>query len=153
VEFKVEQWSSVLPELRPLFAFLWAEVALDKDKMRAVCNEEGYATMERLNMLHVVTARTDKGELAGYHVSFITPHLHYKEEGPMCFTDMYWTHPKMRVGGLGAKLLTFLVESLKERGIVKAYLSHKVSHDRSELFTALGWKPCDVVYCRYLGDK
>lgn len=131
--------------MRPLFNLLWAEVALDKDKFRAVCDEEGYAKCDALGMIHVVTVRKDL-ELVGFHVSIITPHLHYKGAGPFAFTDMYFIHPKHR-RGTGAKLLAFMKESLKPLGIRKAYLSHKVAHNRSELFTALGWKACDVVYC------
>jgi GNAT superfamily N-acetyltransferase len=109
--------------------------------------------MEALNMLHLVTARTEAGQLVGYHVSFVTPHPHYKNVGAMAFTDMYWTNPLYRVAGLGAKLIAFLETSLRARGVVKAYLSHKVAHDRSRLFEALGWKASDRVYCKYLGGK
>lgn len=148
--FQVEKWSDALPELRELFPLLWEEVALDKDKFVSECNEPLYANMENLNMLHLVTARTESGELAGYHVSFITPHMHYKTAGAMAFTDMYFIRPEFRIGGMGAKLIAFLEKSLRERGVVKAYLSHKVAHDRGGLFKALGWQPSDVVYCKVL---
>ena len=152
MQFQVEAWSDALPELRKLFPLLWNEVALDKDKLRSECNEELYANMEKMNMLHLVTARIGP-LLVGYHLSFITPHMHYKGAGLMAFTDMYFTLPTFRKGGLGAKLLCFLEQSLRERGIVKAYLSHKVAHDRKALFEALGWKHCDAVYSKYLGAK
>jgi hypothetical protein len=151
--FQVETWASALPDMRPLFDLLWAEVALDKDKFRSECNEETYANMEKLNMLHIVTARTDGGQLAGYHVSFVTPHMHYKNVGPMAFTDMYFLLPRYRVGGLGAKLLCFLEKSLRERGVIKAYLSHKIAHDHGRLFELLGWRASDVVYSKYLGAE
>ncbi len=147
--FQVEAWSAALPELRELFPLLWDEVALDKERFVSKCDEPLYANMEKLNMLHVVTARKD-GKIIGYHVSFITPHMHYEGAGLFAFTDMYWTRPECRRGGLGAKLLCFLEQSWRERGIVKAYLSHKVAHDRSELFEALGWKPSDRVYCKVI---
>lgn len=152
-KFQVEKWSEALPEMRPLFHLLWDEVALDKDKFVSVCNEDTYSNMENLGMLHVVTARTNQHYLIGYHVSFVTPHPHYKDVGPMAFTDMYVTRKEYRKGGLGAKLLMFLEQSLRERGVIKAYLSHKVAHDRSALFQALGWQPSDAVYCKYLGGK
>ncbi len=140
----------MLPELRPLFPLLWDEVALDKGKFVAVCNEELYAKLEAVGILHVVTARTDDGAVIGYHVSMVTPHMHYKDAGMFAFTDMYFTRPEYRTGGLGAKLLCFLEKSLKERGVRKAYLSHKVAHDRGKLFQALGWQPCDAVYCKVI---
>lgn len=147
--FQVEKWPDALPELRELFPLLWDEVALDKDRLIAKCDEPLYANMEKLNMLHLVTARAE-GKLVGYHVSFITPHMHYQGAGAMAFTDMYFTRPEFRQGGLGAKLLTFLETSLRARGVFKAYLSHKIAHDRGALFQALGWKPSDVVYSKVI---
>lgn len=147
--FQIEKWADAFAELERLFPLLWEEVALDKNRLVAKCNEDVYRNMEKLNMLHVVTAR-DGGKLVGYHVSFITPHPHYLGAGPMAFTDMYFTLPEHRKGGLGAKLLIFLERSLRERGVLKAYLSHKVAHDRSALFAALGWQPCDNVYCKVI---
>ena len=108
------------------------------------------AQCEQHNLLHVVTARTEQGAVAGYHVSFVNKHFHYKDQGLFGFTDMYFTRPELRTGGLGAKLLIALEQSWRERGVVKGYLSHKVAHDRSELFRSLGWQPCDIVYSKVI---
>ncbi len=123
---------------------------MDKKKFVVSCDEEAYAQCEQHNLLHVVTARTEQGAVAGYHVSFVNKHFHYKDQGLFGFTDMYFTRPELRTGGLGAKLLIALEQSWRERGVVKGYLSHKVAHDRSELFRSLGWQPCDIVYSKVI---
>ena len=127
--FQVEKWADALPELRDLFPLLWDEVALDKDRLTSNCDERCLPpTVEKLNMLHVVTARDDRGATGRLScVSFITPHMHYKGAGPMAFTDMYFVREPYRAG-VGTKLLMFLEQSLRARGVIKAYLSHKVAH-------------------------
>jgi hypothetical protein len=147
--FQVEKWSDALPELRPLFRLLWDDVAVDKDKFTAECDEAKYAELEKIGMLHLVTARSG-GELVGYFLMFLTPNAHYKGAGVMGFTDMYYMKPSFRKGNAGIKMFSFMEQTLKEKGVVKAYTSHKLHRDRGEMFEFLGWKATDMVYSKCL---
>ena len=147
--FQVEKWSNALPELRPLFALLWDDVAVDKDRFTAKCGEEKYAALEALGMLHLVTMR-DNGILAGFFLVFLTPNAHYADAGLIAFTDMYYTLPAYRRGNLGMKLFAFAERTWREKGVVKAYTSHKLHRDRSAFMKALGWTPTDMVYSKCL---
>jgi GNAT superfamily N-acetyltransferase len=128
---------------------LWEDVAVDKDRFTAICDEDRYAALEGAEILHLVTAR--EGEtLAGFFLMFITPNAHYKGAGFMAFTDMYFIKPEYRHGNVGVNLFLFMEQTLKEKGVVKAYSSHKLHRDRGPLFEYLGWKPTDLVYSKVL---
>lgn len=150
MRFQVEPWSVAIAEMRPLFARLWDDVALDKDRFVAECDEERYAKLEEQGMIHLVTARTDVGVLAGFYACFVMPHLHYLGAGLFAFTDMYFLKKEHRVGNIGMRLFTFLEESLRVRGVVKLYTSHKAHRDRSKMLLALGYKLADNVYSKVL---
>lgn len=145
----MEEWSKVLPELRPLFSLLWADVAIDQDKFVAKCDEEKYAALDNLKMLHLVTMR-DGDKLAGFYLVFITPNGHYLGAGPMAFTDMYYVLKEYRKGNSGMKLFAFAEETWRAKGCVKAYTSHKLHRDRSAMLKTLGWKATDMVYSKCL---
>jgi hypothetical protein len=150
VSFQVEKWSDALPELRPLIPMLWDDVAIDKGRFVAKCAEETYATLEKGGVLHLVTARDD-GKLVGYYVLFITPNIHYADSGLMAFTDSYYLLPEFRRGYTGISLFKFMEETLRAKGVVKAFTSHKIHRDRSRMFKFLGWQASDVVYSKILG--
>jgi hypothetical protein len=149
VTFQVEKWAEALPELRPLFHLLWDDVAVDKDRFVAKCDEEKYAACNAIGMLHLVTARSE-GRLVGYFVMLVNPNPHYLGAGLMAFTDMYFLLPEFRKGTTGVKLFSFMEESLREKGVVKAYTSHKLHRDRGTMLQMLGWTPTDMVYSKVL---
>jgi hypothetical protein len=69
----------------------------------------------------------------------------------MAMGDMYFLLPEFRKGLTGMNLIRFMEKSLRARGDVeKAYIGHKVKHDRGPLFERLGWTPCDVLYSKVL---
>jgi predicted GNAT superfamily acetyltransferase len=149
VSFQVEKWSSALPELRPMFSELWDDVAVDKDRFKAKCEEPKYKVLEDNGALCLTTARVD-GKLVGYYVALIIANPHYEGQGLMAYTDMYWLNPEYRRGNLGLKLFTFSEDVWRERGAVKAYSSHKLHKSRGTMFAILGWKPTDLIYSKIL---
>jgi hypothetical protein len=149
VSFQVEKWSDCLPELRKLFPLLWDDVAVDKDRFRARCNEPMYATMEQNGFIHLITARFGK-KLVGYFVMNIIANGHYADAGLMAFTDMYFLLPEFRKGTSGIGLFSFAIEYAKSKGCAKFYTSHKLHRDRSSLMKLLGFKPTDMIYSKTL---
>jgi GNAT superfamily N-acetyltransferase len=150
MQFQVEDWPDVLSELRPLFSRLWDDVAIDKDRFVAECDEVKYGALYGAKILHLVTAR-DEGKLAGYFLVFITPNAHYKGAGECAFTDMYYLLPEYRKGNTGLQLFAFMEETLRARGVVKFYTSHKIHRDRSAMMKFLGFTASDIVYSKVIG--
>ena len=79
----------------------------NKEKCRERClnwkknnpDYDKYLEMDKAGITHTVTARED-GKIIGYHVSFIMPHLHYKQS-KTCFTDIYFISKEHRKGFVG----------------------------------------------------
>lgn len=149
--FQVETFAAMLPEGRALFPRHYEELALDKEKVPLAVDEERYLWIENQGGLHVCTVRAD-GALVGYFICTLLPHLHYKDAGPMAYTDVYYIAPEHRRGGAGFRLIRCVERTLKMRGVTKIYLSHKRHQDHSALFLKLGYRATDIMYTKLLKD-
>lgn len=149
LKFQAERWLDVLPELRPLFHFLWEDVAVDKDRFRARCNEAMYAQMAANGFVHVITARFE-GKIVGWYVMTIMVNGHYADAGLMAFCDQYFLRSEFRKGNAGLRLFQEAIKYAKSKGAQKFYTSHKIHRDRSGLMKLLGFKATDVIYSKLL---
>jgi GNAT superfamily N-acetyltransferase len=149
ITLQVEKWADALPELRPLFSQLWDDVAVDKDRFVAKCDETKYKILADAGAICLTTMRAD-GDLIGYYCALVLPNPHYEGQGLMIYTDMYDIHPKFRRANFGLKLFQFSEKVWRERGAVKAYSSYKIHRPRGTFFAALGWKETDVVVSKVL---
>lgn len=129
----------------------YAALALNQDEITLGVDEAKYEQGDAGGCLHLITARAD-GELVGYYYGLLMNHLHYKDAGLMCYTDVYYMKPENRHGGEGAKFMIAVMESLKERGVIKLYMSTKVHQDNGALFERLGMKCTDRIFTKMLGD-
>jgi GNAT superfamily N-acetyltransferase len=152
MKFQVERWADFWRDCQELTPIHWAEAALDKDVIKLSILPENYAACDGKGILHIVTARYGP-RMIGYFVANVVIHPHYREAGLMAFTDMYFVHPDFRRGGTGVKLILEVERTLKARGVVKIYLSTKVHEDKSAMLKALGYKPADLSFTKYLGGK
>jgi len=112
---------------------------------------DAYLEAEAGGRLHLLTARAG-GELVGYHVSFLAPHMHSKS----CFcayVDRYYLAPEWRRGTNGIRLLKEAEKSLAELGIGKIYSGTSAKKDNSRLLEFLGYGMSDVMYSKVLYKK
>jgi len=151
ITFQREKWADCVDEMREIWPEHWAALALNQNEIALGVDEPKYANGDLAGVLHLVTARVD-GVLVGYYYGMLMQHLHYKDAGLMCYTDVYYLQPKYRRGGAGAKFLIAVMESLKVRGVVKLYMSTKVHQDNGALFERLGMKCTDRIFTKMLGD-
>ena len=149
ITFQYERWPDCVDEMRLLWPEHWAELALDRDSIQLSCDEEKYEHGDASNTLHIVTARSD-GQLIGYYYGMLMRHLHYKDAGVMCYSDVYYLKPEFRKGSVGIRFLLAIKLSLKARGVVKWYISTKVHQDHGTLFEWLGMKCSDRVFTQTL---
>jgi hypothetical protein len=148
ISFQLEKWAGFYPDAKPLFDRHWRELALNQAEIPIDCDVERYQQMEDLGILLVLTARSGE-RLAGYLLSFLMPHLHYKSSGKMAITDMYFMLPEFR-RGTGAQLFLEWERVLRSRSIKLAMTSCKVHQDHSRLFTRLGWTHSDNTFVKLL---
>ena len=149
ITFHVEQWAEFYPDVKPIFPLHWKELALHQEEIPLSIDEAKYEALDKGGILLIITAR-DSGELVGYYLWFLMPHLHYCASGPMGLTDMYFVLPEYRKG-VGARLFIFSEIELRKRGVVKAITSCKAHSDHSALFDRLGWVLSDLTFVKYLG--
>ena len=127
----------------------WEEIALDHESIPYSLDEQKYQAMDDSGILHVLAARLN-GQLIGYYIAFIMPHIHYQYAGMMAYTDIYYMLPGHRNGGNGIQLFMEAEKSLIAKGVVKAYLSTKVHKDMGKLFERLGWNLSDRTFTKLL---
>lgn len=132
-----------------MFSLLWADVAVDKDKFVAKCDESKYEALNDAGALCLCTAR-DGQKLVGFYVALILPNPHYFEQGNMVYTDQYYMLKEYRRGNLGLRFFAYCESIWRERGAVKAYSSFKIHRERSAMFKAMGWKQTDIVVSKVL---
>jgi hypothetical protein len=151
LSFSVERWRDFWPGLQKLQVRHWEELGLDRDRIPLGVDDIRFGVIDEQDLLHIVTVRAE-GELIGYYMAVVMPHLHYKDAGLMAFTDMYFILPEYRTG-VGARMMSFVEHSLKERGVVKIYLSCKVHEDHSKLFEAMNYRKSDISFTKYIGVR
>ena len=140
---------AVLNEMDDLFSDHYEELCVTKE-FDYEPDYDAYKRLAQAGMLRCITCRAD-GELIGYIIFFISPHLHYKS----CVTateDIYFVKKEYRKGRVGIKLFQYAEQVLKERGVQRIVMHTKVHLDNSRLFEYLGYKQTDKVFTKMLGN-
>lgn len=147
--YQVEPYEQAIEGMRLLYQEHWEEVALDKGAIRLNPDYAKYSALAKAGILNVVTARVS-GELIGYHISMVWPHIHYADS-LTAFTDIFFLKREYRKGtGAGVRLLKFMEKSLRERGVQKIYMGTKLLHDIGPLLERLGYKAIERIYTKVL---
>jgi len=122
------------------------EIAANKDVIKLNADMASYEEAEENHNLHIVTCRID-GVLVGYHLSFIRPHLHYKDS-LTAYTDLFFIHPSYRRGRIGVNLFKYAEKTLWQRGVQRIYMPTKLKLDVGALFEHLGFDAIERVYTK-----
>ena len=140
---------AVLNEMDDLFPAHYEELCVTKE-FDYEPDYDAYKRCAEAGMLRCITCRAD-GELIGYIIFLISPHLHYKS----CITateDIYFVKKEYRKGRIGIRLFQYAEKVLKERGVQRIVMHTKVHLDNSKLFEYLGYKWTDKVFTKMLGN-
>jgi GNAT superfamily N-acetyltransferase len=151
--FQQEAWPAFAAEARPLWDLHWQEIALDQDVIPLVPDHAAYTALDQADVLHVVTARAE-GQLVGYVVGILKPHLHYATTLHY-HMDVLWLHPQWRQGLAGYRLLQAVERTVQQRvgGMVKILLGTKQHYDLSTLYARLGYTEIERTWAKVLkGD-
>ena len=151
MEIKYEDVNAIdfIPEMEKIFPEHYEELCVTKEYPYEP-NYEAYRNLANAGMLRTITCRAD-GELIGYIIFIVTPHLHYKS----CITaseDVYFIKKEYRKGRIGIKLFQYAEKVLKDRGINRIVLHTKVHLDNSRLFEYLDYKQTDKIYTKIFKD-
>lgn len=149
--FNVEPWADFVVEAEPLFQKHWEEIALHKDTIKLKIDHAAYDNLDAQGALHVVVAR-EAGEIIGYWLGIIRPHLHYADS-LTAYTDVFYVRQASRRDVFVFQhMLGFVESSLKQRGVQKLFIASKAHKDLSKMFERLGMTRTETVYTKLLGD-
>jgi Acetyltransferase (GNAT) family len=148
VTYAVEHLRDMKPEMEALFPQHWEEIARDRELIKLDPDWPAYFALEAAGGFHCVVARAE-GRMVGYHVSFIRPHLHYRNS-LTAITDIYFLLPEYRKGRAGIQLFKEVEKSWKSRGVQKAFTGCKVAADKQTLFERLGWNFTEKIFTKIL---
>lgn len=151
ITFMVEPWSKCAPEMSALWPLHYEEIAINRDVIQLDPDLAQYAELERTGALHVVVAR-ERGEIVGYHISIVRPHLHYRRS-LSAFTDVYFLRPSHREGMTGVRLIKAAEASLRARGVQKMFTGTKLHLDMGPIFERLGWTETERLYTKVISEE
>lgn len=147
--FQTEPWSSAVEEIRALTSDHWSMLALNKETVPLDVKWDLYRANESLGRLHLMTARAESRELAGYYVSFIDFHPHY---GTTLFgmVDAYYIRPEFRTATTGLEFFEALEEEMRKLGVKCLISTTKLHMDLSPLLLRCGWQEAGKTYTKVL---
>ena len=148
ITYQVEPFSRLIEELKPLLQSHYEEIARHKDKIALNPDYDKYRVLDRMGFLHGVTVRDD-GKLVGYFLSFVTPHLHYKDH-VMSSNDVVFISKPYRKGTIAARMFKFAEKTLREKGVAKMIVNVKIANDFGSLLDRLGYIPIERIYEKML---
>jgi GNAT superfamily N-acetyltransferase len=136
-----------LYELEQIFPEHYEELCVTKD-FPLDPDYDAYRRLAQAGMLRCITCRMG-GDLIGYIVFTIQPHLHYRS-CKTAFEDIYYVKKEFRKGRIGIKLFQYAEKVLKEHGVNRIIMHTKIHLDNSRLFEYLGYKHTDKLYTKLL---
>jgi GNAT superfamily N-acetyltransferase len=137
-------------EFEKLFPEHYEELCVVKD-FELNPDYAAYKRMCDAGMLRCITCRCD-GELIGYIIFIIQPHLHYMS-CKTAFEDIYFIRKEYRRGRVGIKLFQYAENVLKGIGVDRIVMHTKVHLDNSRLFEYLGYKMTDKIFTKLLKEE
>lgn len=150
--YQVEKYSDALPEMRTLYNDHWLELGTNHDVIKLNMDYKRYEALDAAGVLHLVTVR-NHGDLIGYYLSIIMPHLHYADV-LTSFGDIMYLQKQYRRGFSGVRLLKFAEESMRAIGVKWIFSGSKLHFEEGRLgkvLELLGYTAREVQYTKYLG--
>lgn len=149
ITFQVERWPDIQGvELEELLRLHYQQIALDQELVPLDIDYERYAALDATGNFHIVTIR-DGIKLAGYYAAIISSHLHNKST-LFGFSDVYYVLQQYRKATTGIRLIQFMEQTLKERGVKKLVGNTKKHLDVGRIFEYLGWEEAETIYTKAL---
>ncbi len=146
--YQRETFKNVLPEAMPLLEAHWFELN-NSPGVPLNANVDLYQQAEDNNGLLVFTAR-DNGKLVGYSAVFVHQGM-YCVQQKQATQDVFYVVPECRGGMIGARLIRFAENELKNQDVQLVYNHSNIKNMLlGRLLEVLGYEPVSVVYQRRL---
>jgi GNAT superfamily N-acetyltransferase/quercetin dioxygenase-like cupin family protein len=125
----------------------WDEVAKNKAVMVLKPDRARYEQLDEAGALLCIAAIDPDGEIVGYSVSFIGPHIHYADL-ITCNNDVLFLRADLRASRIGMRLLSETERVAKARG-AKLMLWHAKEHTAlATIMPRLGYGVQDIIFSK-----
>jgi len=148
IEYKQEFLSTIEADIKNLLVDHWEEIALNKENIKLNPNWEAYYEIESKGKLSFFSVR-DNGVLVGYFVAFVDNNIHYQDH-VFATNDVIFIDKKYRKSSVGANLIRFAEECLRDDGVSVLVINTKIHQPFDELLDHLGFNNIERVYSKYL---
>ena len=149
ISFQTEKYIECIAEMQPMLEAQWEEVEGNQDELPLEPDYTQYQKLCEAGMLKVVTARL-AGELIGYLVTFVVPHLHHMNTR-WASSDVFYIKPEHRNTPIAAKLIHLTEEILRKEGVKMLSLHMKAEVPFDKLAEGCGFNRFEITYAKYIG--
>lgn len=149
LEYKEELLENCLDELKPYLEKHYKEVGLYQDSIDLNPDYDKYLEMEKLGIIHTVTARDD-GKLVGYFISIVTINLHYSDH-KYAMNDILYIDEDYRKSGAAMELFAYAEQCLKDMGVSVITIHMKTKLPFDSLCDSLEYDYSERLYTKYIG--
>ena len=104
-----------------------------------------YLQLDREKRLHLVIAREDN-KIVGYSLHIIANGLLHYRHVKVADDDIHYLASHLRGTGAHARMRTFAMQTLKDRGVQLVTARNRVGHEHDNSLKAMGFEPWDLVY-------
>jgi GNAT superfamily N-acetyltransferase len=149
VAFQEENYDDFCKDAMALIIKHWEDIALNHEDVKLDPDWLAYKNLYDAGILHIVTGRTEEGELVGYCLLMVTGNLHYKTvkwaEG-----DIFYLRPDHRKGMTGIRMMKAAEKIAKVYGASKIYQKVKLHKDVSKVFERMGYTAIERLFMKEL---
>lgn len=138
-----------IDRMQELLVQHWDEVAKNKQVMKLKPEREKYAHLDQNGGLVCLWAIDTDGEIVGYSVNFIGPHIHYADL-IICNNDVLFLREDLRPSSIGLRLLKETEHVAKSKG-AKLMLWHaKENTPLAKIMPRMGYGVQDIIFSKQL---
>lgn len=145
----VRFYKGLIDETAPLVEAHYREIAWRQDVIPLDPDYDRYAAGDTTGAIRIYTARQD-GELIGYAVFIVNPHLHYKTT-LWAMNDVLYVAEGRRGYRAGSKLLRYAEADLRANGVKVMGLHIKDLHNWGSLAKILGFERVESTWLKWIG--
>jgi len=154
ITFAWERFTEVLPELAPMMERHAQEVSVKRSRVVLDIDYNLHCTYQIAGLLQLLTARR-RGELVGYMMAMVGPHLDYRSTR-WCSIIKYYLQPECRSGWTGVHMFKEFERKMRElnvsvmNGTEAVRYRNKRNYRVERLFKRLGYRMIERTFTKEL---
>jgi GNAT superfamily N-acetyltransferase len=136
VAFQEENYDDFCKDAMALIIKHWEDIALNHEDVKLDPDWLAYKNLYDAGILHIVTGRTEEGELVGYCLLMVTGN--------------FYLRPDHRKGMTGIRMMKAAEKIAKVYGASKIYQKVKLHKDVSKVFERMGYTAIERLFMKEL---